>query len=372
VNTALGSRSSARAAIAASLAAKADEEMETFEEGDGEEEEYCFCNTDRHLPTNTISFEGVWVCCDECEKWCHGECVRPGGLSRKQAEALESQRVNRRVTDDLVDLRAHEGAGLPPFGWRDRTRGRSYVTTTMAAVLIRAYATFRESYPDRRLSLGDLAQPGGGTLYHGTLVRELEGAEALDVLNRAQLEGEEFVARSVRLAADFPRELHRFEGPQQQVHVEETILAQRSSTPLRLRVAVRRYIESPTPDAEHATQMHRQVNSLIRRGTLLSTKSVTSWRDGRRQRQVRQHWVNPATRSQVVVLAGRKQRRTLRLKDVSEVRFSRFSARKPESFQASYRTPHGIQVSFRKRRPKLAIFIKESVGFFQIPDSRFK
>ena len=59
-----------------------------------------------------------------------------------------------------------------PFGWRDRTRGRTHVTATMAAVLVRAYTTFRAIYPDRRLSLGDLAQPGGGTLYHGTLVRE--------------------------------------------------------------------------------------------------------------------------------------------------------------------------------------------------------
>ena len=66
-------------AQAAASAAKAGEE-------EGEEEELgCFCDTDRHMPTNDIPFEGAWICCDLCSRWCHGECV---GLTMKQAEAL--------------------------------------------------------------------------------------------------------------------------------------------------------------------------------------------------------------------------------------------------------------------------------------------
>jgi murein endopeptidase len=267
-------------------------------------------------------------------RWLH---VKKQGDLHRQAESLEKQRMARRATKDLVDLRAYEGAGLPPFSWRDRTRGRSYVTPTMAAVLIRAYATFRTLYPDRRLSLGDLAQPGGGTLYHGTLVRELEGAEAIDVLNRAHLVDGDLVAMGTRPAKEFPREVHRFTGPDEDVWVEETLLAQHSSSPLRLRVATRRYTKSATPELDHVKEMHREANALMRRGTLLSTTTLPSWSVSGVHKRVRQHWVSPGTRGQLVVYSTRKQRRRLRLNDVMEIRFSRFSARKPQSYQAERR-----------------------------------
>ena len=60
------------------------------EEGEGEEEEEeagCFCDTDRHLLTNDISFEGVWIQCDDCSRWCHGECA---GFDKVTAEAAET------------------------------------------------------------------------------------------------------------------------------------------------------------------------------------------------------------------------------------------------------------------------------------------
>ena len=47
----------------------------------------CFCGTDRHLLTNTLPFEGAWVQCDGCERWCHGECA---GLSLEEAEEVEA------------------------------------------------------------------------------------------------------------------------------------------------------------------------------------------------------------------------------------------------------------------------------------------
>ena len=46
----------------------------------------CFCGTDRHLPTSSLPFEGAWVACDSCDRWCHGECV---GLSKAEAEQLQ-------------------------------------------------------------------------------------------------------------------------------------------------------------------------------------------------------------------------------------------------------------------------------------------
>ena len=44
----------------------------------------CFCGTDRHLPTTPLPFEGAWVQCDSCERWCHGECA---GMTREQARS---------------------------------------------------------------------------------------------------------------------------------------------------------------------------------------------------------------------------------------------------------------------------------------------
>ena len=52
-----------------------------------EQAESCFCGTDRHLPTNTLPFEGGWVQCDRCDRWCHGECA---GLTLQEAEKVEA------------------------------------------------------------------------------------------------------------------------------------------------------------------------------------------------------------------------------------------------------------------------------------------
>ena len=47
----------------------------------------CFCGTPRHLASNGTSFEGVWIQCDDCSRWCHGECA---GFDKVTAEAAET------------------------------------------------------------------------------------------------------------------------------------------------------------------------------------------------------------------------------------------------------------------------------------------
>ncbi|EOD41044.1 hypothetical protein EMIHUDRAFT_222108 [Emiliania huxleyi CCMP1516] len=72
-------------------------------DGEGEEDEAppavfeegelgCFCDTDRHLPTNDVPFEGVWISCDVCGRWCHGECA---GMDKQQAEETEEYTLAR-------------------------------------------------------------------------------------------------------------------------------------------------------------------------------------------------------------------------------------------------------------------------------------
>ena len=46
----------------------------------------CFCTTDRHLLTNDIPFEGLWIQCESCTRWCHGECT---GLPPEQLAACD-------------------------------------------------------------------------------------------------------------------------------------------------------------------------------------------------------------------------------------------------------------------------------------------
>ena len=36
------------------------------------------------------SADAVWVCCDACDLWCHGQCA--GVLTLQEAEALEEYR----------------------------------------------------------------------------------------------------------------------------------------------------------------------------------------------------------------------------------------------------------------------------------------
>ncbi len=44
----------------------------------------CFCGTKRHLPSSPYPFDGVWVQCEACQGWCHGECA---GMTREQARS---------------------------------------------------------------------------------------------------------------------------------------------------------------------------------------------------------------------------------------------------------------------------------------------
>ena len=46
----------------------------------------CFCGTGRHLETSLLPFEGIWIQCDKCDTWCHGECV--GVFSLSEADTL--------------------------------------------------------------------------------------------------------------------------------------------------------------------------------------------------------------------------------------------------------------------------------------------
>ena len=64
-----------------------EEEEEEEEESEEEVEEACFCGTQRHRYDNNLPFDGVWVQCEGCLRWCHGECV---GMTAQQAKYADS------------------------------------------------------------------------------------------------------------------------------------------------------------------------------------------------------------------------------------------------------------------------------------------
>ena len=84
-------------AAAASSSGRMDEGYDEEEEEEEEAWVGCFCGTERHLATNTLSFEGVWVQCDTCDRWVHGECA---GVDKETAEQLESYRCPACGGDD--------------------------------------------------------------------------------------------------------------------------------------------------------------------------------------------------------------------------------------------------------------------------------
>lgn len=56
----------------------------------------CVCGSDRHLHNNALSFAGVWVQCELCQRWCHGECT---GMTHEEAVAAEYFHCSRCDSD---------------------------------------------------------------------------------------------------------------------------------------------------------------------------------------------------------------------------------------------------------------------------------
>ena len=60
-----------------------------------------------------MPFEGGWVQCDVCGRWCHGECA---GLDRQQAEETEHYTCRCRVSLSLLLPAASlSRSSLPPL-----------------------------------------------------------------------------------------------------------------------------------------------------------------------------------------------------------------------------------------------------------------
>ncbi|MCB9728605.1 MAG: penicillin-insensitive murein endopeptidase [Deltaproteobacteria bacterium] len=260
--------------------------------------------------------------------------VKKMGDLRAQDRALDAQGLEQWTCTDLVDLRSYEGAGLPPFGWRDRSRGRTYATPALAAVLIRAYEALLREQPDARISLGDLAQPGCGPLEYGNIVSWVEGRDARRLLARARLRGGVAVVLEDHTAADYPGEVERFPEPASPVLEEHRITGWTGDVEhLRLRVETRRYWSPTEPDADDREASVRIASRLISRGLEVSARKVRSYTpEGGTLELWRQHFIETSSKRQVVTLSTRKLRRGVDPAAIVEMRFSAWRPGKPRSY----------------------------------------
>ncbi|MEZ4266938.1 MAG: hypothetical protein R3F39_11205 [Myxococcota bacterium] len=265
--------------------------------------------------------------------------VKKIGDPREQERALDAQGLELWACNDLVDLRSFEGAGLPPFGWRDRTRNRTFATPALAAVLVSAYQALLRERPEARVSLGDLAQQGCGPLEYGNLVRWLEGQAARRMLGRARLRGGVAVVLEARTAADYPDELGRFPEPSAPVVEEHRITGWTGDLErLRIRVETRRYWSAAEPDRDDLESSFRIASRLVSRGVEVSAKQVRTYSPAEGTRELwRQHFIDTGSKRQVVTLSSKRLRRTADAGAVEEMRFSAWRPGKPRSYAKEIR-----------------------------------
>ena len=74
----------------------------------------CFCNTKCHKASADMNFDGGWILCDGCEKWCHSQCA---GFTSKEAEAVDSYNCPRCELEEqkhpMKRARIFDGKGRP-------------------------------------------------------------------------------------------------------------------------------------------------------------------------------------------------------------------------------------------------------------------
>ncbi len=251
-----------------------------------------------------------------------------------QIKSVERTRALSRVCDGLVDMRELVNAGKTSFGFRDQVRHRTWARPSLARVLVDAKRIYEKRFPQKSISIGDVAQVGCGQLSHGALVAHIEGEQAQRVVNDARLIDGVPTAVRYRLT-DGETDAHRFEVPGQRVRVETRVLgySQPRKGPLRLRVESTRYLETPAT-ADEVDAMKAKLKKISTKRNRVSKRRVRHF-DHRKQKRVRAwryHWVDTRRRRQLVLITDKPIGRRLSFRSVIDARLSSYQDRKPGSF----------------------------------------
>jgi hypothetical protein len=90
---------------------------------------------------------------------------------KKRRELIAHKKLERQYCIDVLDAAEWLRRSTLALQLRDTTRYRTAIRPEMVATLLAALRIFGVSDPNKRLSLGDVSQPGCGQIRYGTLVR---------------------------------------------------------------------------------------------------------------------------------------------------------------------------------------------------------
>ena len=248
-----------------------------------------------------------------------------------QLRALKKKQVEAMWAKDLINVRTLAGTGQPlaGVGFRDNVRQRGWARPTMALLLADSLAQLQRDFPGKTITIGDVAQPGGGQINHGVIVKMLEGDAAKAFAQIAVMQRGHPTTLRLTTPAEYPAEADRFETPWQRVRVVNTARAQDKGKgpPRTLRVAETRYTAA-TIDPTQLRELEETFAKMAKRNLQVAADKVSDYRGD----LALWHFVNPREGFQMEVLGRGRPNRSVVFGDVVEIRFARWQDKKIGSF----------------------------------------
>lgn len=270
--------------------------------------------------------------------------------ARQQIKALKAAGLEHAACTDLVDFRPLAQQAGAPFHYRDHFRGRSHARPSLARVLIHALHRLQAEHPDASVSIGDIAQPGCGQIAYGTLIHQVRGPEAGELLRQTRRVLGQPMRALWRRGADYPLESDRLRADTP-VWVEQRVLgvaAPEGDRPLEVRVAERRFVPvaltgKPKRLKRYLAKVFKGAQKSWDHGSIVRSQAVTTWdpQTGAEVQGWLEHRVDARRGRQVVVVSRARLPGGLDPDALTELRLSRWKERKPETFAGETRwRPH--------------------------------
>jgi len=248
----------------------------------------------------------------------------------KQLRQLKRMRLRHYVATDLKRLTTLGSDFSRVFQRRDHYRDRLHASPEMYALLSRASELLSERLPHPRITVGDIAQAGGGQIAHGvrqTIVRDNSlTTPAQDLARGAHPQFGALIRREVvdPLTA-FPSEFRRFEEFESPLLVETTITSSHFESPrdIQARVETRRFWLDDPEEEVSGSRWWSQLQKRLKSWKRISQERDTSGKETLwRTRYLRR-------RQFVEVVSRKKPSKRLAADAIVEVRTASLNPKKP-------------------------------------------
>lgn len=252
----------------------------------------------------------------------------------KQLKAVERRGLFARAADDLVAVNQLRTAFETNLRRRDRWRDRIWATPELFAVLDQASRLMAQRLPGKWVTVGDLAQDGGGQIAWGVKTALLRDDGLRDPVSQFLADAERWPSRFVRQRIVdplhvFPNERVRFEAIDGPILVEESLVALRHSPAsadrddLIAKMETRRFYDGEIRQVEDLEKWFKGLKRKLRRASKVRSETVHI--DGRKA--YRTAWVKGRTITELITDTSFKK--WPRLVDVAQVRTGQLNAKKP-------------------------------------------